>query len=188
MKFLDRLIQHNGAFIAKALRELASWIDKLVPGKAVLATPVMFSTTGGVRVMGEITVSTDDGPFSASVSYLDAKGNQTQPADTPTWESSDPNIASVEGSADGYSATINSVSAGEGSGGAATVVSVVAHDDDGEEIRSEGTVTVRPGDAVIGEITFTAPTETAPPAEPPVDEQSGPTKAPTGDEPQVNPL
>jgi hypothetical protein len=164
MKFIDRLIQHNGAFIAKALRELATWIEKLAPGPAVVATPVMFSM-GGVRAMGEITVTTDDGPFTASVAYLDAKNNPTSPADTPVWESSDPNIVSVEASADGLNATLNSVSSGDGSGGAAAVVSVVAHDDDGEEVRSEGTVTVRPGDAVIGEVTFQAPSEAAP-AEP----------------------
>ena len=37
-------------------------------------------------------------------------------------------------------------SAGEGSAalGAAAVISVVAHDDDGEEVRSEGTITVQP--------------------------------------------
>jgi hypothetical protein len=44
------------------------------------------------------------------------------------------------------------------------VISVVAHDNEGDEVRSEGTVTVQPDDVLIGEITFTAAAE--PPPEP----------------------
>src|SRR6185295_14131907 len=105
--------------------------------------------------------------------------------DTPVWSSADDSIASVEASADGLSATVTPLSSGDADGGTAVVISVVAHDAEGDEVRSEGTVTVRPGgEVLIGEITFLASVETTPP----VDETSGPTEPPTGDEPQVNPL
>jgi hypothetical protein len=171
VSFFDRLARHNGPFIAKALRALAQWLEHLFPGPAVVAVPVIFSLKG-VTAVGEITVTTDDSSVNASVSYLDAKGNQTSPADVPVWESSDPDVASVEGSADGMSAVVTPLSSGEGAGGAAAVISVVAHDDDDEEVRSEGTITVRPGDAVIGEITFQAPTEGGGGSETPPDEEA----------------
>jgi hypothetical protein len=161
MTWKHRWARFNAPFLAKSLRHLADQIDHLVPGTPVLAFPIVFSTGEGVFIMGEITVSTDDSSISASVTYLDSKGNSTQPADVPVWESSDPAVASVEASEDGMSATVSPLSSGDGSGGAAAIISVVAHDDDGEEVRSEGTVTVRPGDAVIGEVTFTPSGEEA---------------------------
>jgi uncharacterized protein YjdB len=113
--------------------------------------------------MGEITVNAGDPPVSATVAYKDAAGNPTEPFDVPEWESSDDSIATVEQTDDGMTATVTPVGSGDGAGGAAAVISVVAHDDDGEEVRAEGTITVRPGDIAIGEITFTAGAE-APPA------------------------
>jgi hypothetical protein len=94
------------------------------------------------------------------------------------------------------SATVTPLSSGDAAGGTAVVISVVAHDAEGDEVRSEGTVTVQPGEVLIGEITFSSGSEAAPPVvdntlptpEPPVDETSGTTEPPTGDEPQVNPL
>lgn len=189
------------------LHRLLVWLQTLLKPPAS-AGPLKATITfeqGGLQAMGEITVSDDSGPINATVAYEDAQGNPANPADTPTWASSDESVATVEAAGDGLSATVTvgsgTGSAGEGSAalGAAAVISVVAHDDDGEEVRSEGTITVQPsGDIVIGEIEFEV-TEGGPgdgglgeqlpggEGEPPT-EGEGPTQAPEGEEPQVNPL
>lgn len=173
------------------LRRLLAWLASLtkplpVPGKPLTATPVKF-TTGEGSSMGEITVKEGGPPFSATVSYVHKDtGEPATPADTPVWESADDAIATVESGADGMEATVTPLSSGDAAGGTAVVISVVAHDNEGDEVRSEGTVTVQPDDVLIGEITFAAAAEPTP--TPPIEEPSGPTQAPTGDEPQVNPL
>jgi hypothetical protein len=165
-------------------------------GTGLTATPVTF-TIGKESYVGEITVNEGDPAISATVSYVNADtGEPAQASDTPVWSSADDSIASVEASADGMSATVTPLSSGDAAGGTAVVISVVAHDAEGDEVRSEGTVTVQPGEVLIGEITFSSGSEAAPPVvdntlptpEPPVDETSGTTEPPTGDEPQVNPL
>jgi hypothetical protein len=83
-------------------------------------------------------------------------------------------------------ATVTPLSSGDAAGGTAVVISVVAHDNEGDEVRSEGTVTVQPDDVLIGEVTFAATAEPAP--TPPIVDPGNPSQAPTGDEPQVNPL
>lgn len=102
--------------------------------------------------MGEITIPDDSAPIGATVGYKDAKGVDTHPADVPVWSSSDDSVATVEASEDGLSATI--VPGTPAPEGSAVVISALAHDDDGEAVISSGTVTVQPGDAVLGEITF----------------------------------
>jgi|SRR4029077_8686103 hypothetical protein len=155
MNFKDRFLRLNAPFLTRFLRFLADQIEQLIPGTPIVATPVIF-TSEGITKMSEITVSSDLAELSASVTYLDSKGSPTVPADVPVWSSSDETVATVTAADDGMSATIVPLNPG-GAGGSAAVISVVAHDDDGEEVRSEGTVTVQPGDAVIGEVTFDAP-------------------------------
>ena len=153
--------------------------------------------------MGEITVSDDSGPVNATVAYEDAQGNPANPADTPTWSSSDESVATVEASSDGLSATVTVGSGGGGAGegsaalGAAAVISVVAHDDDGEEVRSRGDDhraalgrhrdrrdRVRGLRRRAAARSARAPAASAPTAR----RRRGPSQAPEGEEPQVNPL
>jgi hypothetical protein len=186
------------------LRRLLIWLATVLnaappdAGTGLTATPVTF-TIGKESYVGEITVNEGDPAISATVSYVNADtGEPAQASDTPVWSSADDSIASVEASADGMSATVTPLSSGDAEGGTAVVISVVAHDAEGDEVRSEGTVTVRPdpNEVLIGEITFATGSEAAPPVvdntlptpEPPVDETSGTTEPPSGDEPQVNPL
>lgn len=136
--------------LADILREIAFVLDRAFenPKYAI----VMFTSEKGVAV-GEITVNDDSGTLTASVAYVDAKGVGTLPADVPVWSSDKPNVADVVASEDGMSATVT-IGTPESPAGSAAVISVVAHDDDGEEIVAAGTVTVQPGDAVIGEVVF----------------------------------
>ncbi len=142
--------------LARVLHFIASEIENQLPKPSISAT-VTFTTNKGEMSMGEITVNEGDAPFSASVSYVNAKtGDPASASDTPVWSSADDSIASVESSADGLNATVTPVSSGDADGGTAVVISVVAHDAEGDEVRSEGTVTVRPdpNEVLIGEITF----------------------------------
>lgn len=145
-----QLLRVIAPHLAARLREIAAFLDHAFenPKHAL----VMFGSEGGI-IVGEITVQDDAGTLTASVAYLDAKGVATRPADVPVWSSDTPEVASVEAAEDGMSATVT-VGVPASPAGSAAVISVVAHDDDGEEIVSAGTVTVQPGDAVIGEVTF----------------------------------
>lgn len=143
--------------LARVLHFIAAEIEDLLPGQTISGS-VTFTTSEGEKGMGEITVNEGDPPISATVSYVSAStGEPAEASDTPVWSSADEVIASVEASEDGMSATVTPVSSGDADGGTAVVISVVAHDREGDEIRSEGTVTVRPGDEqLIGDITFAA--------------------------------
>lgn len=145
------------------LHRLLHWLAELLRPPERLTGTITFHTERVVQV-GEITVNEGDPPISASVSYINqATGDPAEASDTPVWASADDSIASVEASEDGLSATVTPVSSGEADGGTAVVISVVAHDKEGDEVRSEGTVTVRPGgEVLIGEITFSAGEEPAP--------------------------
>jgi hypothetical protein len=159
----------------KALARILHFIASEIDPRPSFTGTVYFTTSEGEKSMGEITVNEGDPTISATVSYVNkATGNPAEASDTPVWESSDSTIASVEASSDGLSATVTPVSSGDADGGTAVVISVVAHDAEGDEVRSEGTVTVRPNpdEVLIGEITFSA---------------GGPTQAPTGEGPQINP-
>jgi hypothetical protein len=165
--------------LARILHFIAQEIENQLP-KSSLKSTVTFTTSKGETSMGEITVTEGDAPLSATVSYVNADtGDPAEPSDTPVWSSADDSIASVEASGDGMSATVTPVSSGDADGGTAVVISVVAHDADGDEVRSEGTVTVRPGEVLIGEITFTSGSEGG--------DTSGGDES-SGDQPQVNPL
>lgn len=98
--------------------------------------------------MGEITVKDSDAPFGATVTFMDAKGAQTTPDDVPQWVSDNEDAATVEAADDGMSATVT-----PGLPGAA-VISVDSTDTDGTQLTSQGTVTVQPGEAVIGDVEF----------------------------------
>lgn len=164
--FFDRLITYNAHLFADVLRALADQLDAAAPGPPAVAFPVLFSD-GKELFMGSITVGDDSAPLAASVTFKDAKGYDTQPSGTPAWSSSDESVASVAASADGLTAEVT-----VGAPGAA-VIEVVEQDESGEEIVAQGTITVQPGDAEIGEVTFgqaglggtgtTEPVEEAPP-------------------------
>lgn len=154
----NRLFAFNAHLFADALRAFADQLDSAAPGPPVVAFPVLFSD-GEELVVGSITVADDSGPLSATVTFRDAKGYETQPSGTPQWSSTDRNVASIEASEDGLSATIT-----VGAPGAA-VIECSETDESGEEIVAQGTVTVQPGDAEIGDVNFGVPT--APGAEQP---------------------
>lgn len=99
--------------------------------------------------MGEITVTVDAAPLGASAKFLDAKGNETTPDEVPEWTSSDESVATVQASDDGMSAVVTVSSPG------ATVIEVsTVETNTNTEIVSQGTVTVQPGDTVIGDVSF----------------------------------
>jgi hypothetical protein len=129
------------------LRHLADEFDALYPGPPVLGFPVVFLK--GAPCMGAITVKDSDAPFSAAVTFVDAKGDATTPDDVPTWSTDNASAVGIVAAADGLSAEIT-----PGSPGAA-VVTVSTTDTDGNVVLSEGTVTVQPGEAVIGDVEFT---------------------------------
>jgi len=134
------------------LRALADEIDRLAPGPPKFGV-VFFKTKGGESSMSEITVKDDAANLTATFKLFDSEGNETTPDGTPTWSSSDDSVATPTASADGMSATIAVGAPG------VCVIHVSAfetHDGEGDptEIVAEGTVTVQPGDAVIGSVEF----------------------------------
>lgn len=145
--FWTKLATLNAPFLAATLRKLADEIEQLFPGSPKWTTEVIF-IKGGVYSMGAITVKDSDAPFGATVTFLDAKGAATNPDDVPQWSVDDPNVATVVASDDGLSATVT-----PGLPGAA-IVTVSSTDTDGSVVSSQGTVTVQPGEAVIGDVEF----------------------------------
>lgn len=167
LDLLNRLAEHNARLLAELLRSLADQLDAAVPGPPVVAFPILFSD-GEEFAVGSITVGDDAQPLTASVTFKDAKGYDTQPSGVPQWSSSDDSVASVEASADGLSATVT-----VGAPGAA-VIEVSETDESGEEITAQGTVTVQPGDAEIGDVSFSEGGGGAVTPEPPAEEQGEP--------------
>ena len=108
--------------------------------------------------MGSITVKDTDPDFSATVSFVDAKGDATtpDPGMVPAWSVDNTDAVSVTAAADGMSATLT-----PGNPGAA-VVTVTLQDADGTTVTSTGTVTVQSGEAVTGDVEFTAGSAPAP--------------------------
>lgn len=98
--------------------------------------------------MGEITVPDNAAPLNASVTFLDAEGHETTADTTPVWSSSDESVATCEAAEDGMSASIPIGAPG------AAIISVSATNDDGSTAEAQGTITVQPGDAVIGSVEF----------------------------------
>jgi hypothetical protein len=170
LTFWQRLVYNNAQFLAGQFRRWADQLDAAAPGPPVVAFPILFITGKEISV-GHITVRDSTAPIKASVTFKDAAGHDTAPEGLPTWTSSDEAVATVVASEDGLSAEVTAGSPG------AAVIEVKEVDNAGQEIVSQGTVTVQPGDAVIGEIHFEG--EDAPA----VPDQSLP-----GDQPEINPL
>jgi hypothetical protein len=151
--FFQRLIHNNARFLVREMRKLADQLEAAAPGKPVAAFPLVFysSPDGGPEV-SDIQVRDDSGPLTATVTFLDAKGNATSPGGTPEWSSSDENVATVESSEDGMTATVTIA----GSLGASqiTCVDPESQESSEDDVISVGTVSVIPGQAVVGDIEF----------------------------------
>lgn len=150
--FLDRLLAIKGSWLAGRLRGLASDLERLIPGPAAIG--VLLFTSKGPPRMAEITLNDDHADINATVTFLDSEGHETTPDQTPTWTSSDETVATVTVSDDGLSATIAI--------GAPGVTLIEARETETDEttggtfdIIAQGTITVQPGEAVIGSIEFT---------------------------------
>lgn len=142
----DLLRQH-----ARTLVLIARIVEThfVIPGSPVAAI-IIYLHQKGVFV-SEIAVSDDASPLTARVRLLDAKGNETTPDDTPQWSSSDEEVATVQASEDGLSATVTIV----GKVGATLIAVESLEGDTGDWIRAQGTVTVNASTtAVSGEVTF----------------------------------
>lgn len=152
--FFQRLMHNNAQFLIKEMRKLADQLEAAAPGKPVTAFPLVFysSPNGGPEV-SDIQVRDDAGPLTATVTFLDAKGNVTSAGGTPTWSSSDEGVATVDASEDGMTATVTVV----GALGASqiTCVDPESEGDTADDVISVGTVSVIPGQAVVGDIEFT---------------------------------
>lgn len=100
--------------------------------------------------MASIEVVDTAGSLNASVSFLDAHGHPTTADDVPAWASDNEAAASVAASEDGLSAVVSILAPG------AAIISVTTTNTDGSTASAQGTVTVMPGDAFIGEVSFEA--------------------------------
>jgi hypothetical protein len=148
MSFLSRLARWNAPFLVRVLRELADGIEAMYPGSPKYG--VMFFTTEGESFMAEMTVADDHAPLTASVTFLDAEGSPTTPDDAPQWSSSDEEVATVEATEDGLTATVTI-----GAPGAAVIAVQTTEANTGAIISAQGTLTVTAGDTASGEVTFT---------------------------------
>jgi hypothetical protein len=134
------------SFLGSELRRFADTLKAV--GPPVLAFPLLFNLKG-VLTVGQITVPDSSEPLTATVTFKDEKGYDTQPAGVPTWSSSDESVATVEASEDGLTATVTVGAPG------ATVIECRDTEADGDVV-SQGTVTVQPGAAAIGDVEFQA--------------------------------
>lgn len=143
-----RFARLNAPFLATVLREAAKQIELLEPGSPVFGTLAFHAPKGGF--VQNPTVPDTQQPFTGTLSWLDAKGNPTQPAaDEPlTLASDNEAVATVADNGDG-SITVSLA----GQLGAA-VVSASLHNEAGEDILVQGTITVIASDAESGSIDF----------------------------------
>jgi hypothetical protein len=147
----NRLLEQHARTWASSLRAIAEALDAAAPDPVARVGIVLFTTPEGVVTVADIEVRDDSPPRTAAVRFLNAKGNETPPDDVPTWTSSDEEVATVEASEDGTSATVTIV----GKTGATLIEVKSTEADTSEEIVSSGTVTVVPSStAVRGEVTF----------------------------------
>jgi hypothetical protein len=147
-----RFRQIHAKALSDWLRALAEEVDRLAPGTPVFAILLFDNSQGGLTV--DITMKDSDAPRHGRVRFLDAKGVETDSNTTPVWASADDAVVSAVADEDGYGGTVSpGTPAPEGS---ASVVSVTGTDDNGNNIVATATVTVTPGDAVLGEIDFDA--------------------------------
>lgn len=147
--FWSRLVFNNARFLAIELRKIAAQLESAAPGPPAVAL-ILFHHQGVIAV-SDIQVPDDSGPLTATAQYLDAKGNPTSPGAVPTWTSSDEEVATVEASDDGLTATVTIV----GALGASQITATdVESEGDEDDVISVGTVSVVPGKAVVGNIEF----------------------------------
>lgn len=151
MNFWHRLVQVNGPFLVRTFRSLADELERLAPGSAAVGI-ILLHTKGETR-MGAITVKDDHADLTATVTFMDAEGHETTPDMTPVWTSSDEAVCTVTAAEGGMSATISI-----GGPGVAVIDAreMETNDATGDtaEVIAQGTVTVQPGDAVIGSVEF----------------------------------
>jgi hypothetical protein len=143
---------------------LREWLESLTAGSPALAF-ILFKN-GGLK-LASTEISDEVRELTASVKFLDEHGHETTADDVPQWSSSDEDVASVTAAEDGLSADV--LIAGPG----VALISVSSTNDDGSIAQAQGTLTVTPGDAVIGDVTFeeaAAPSEPPPVEEPPAEE------------------
>lgn len=141
---------------AAELSRIADAIEQAVAGPAVFGLPIIFDLEG-VPYMSEVRVKDTQEPFGAHAKFVDSKGNETVPDTTPTWDSSNEDVATIETSDDGLTATVTVVGAtGEAVIGVETTET---HDGEGDPtvIRAVGTVIVEAGDTTTGSIEFDVP-------------------------------
>jgi hypothetical protein len=110
-----------------------------------------------VTPMSSTYTGTDsDATFTANVTFKDAAGAEVEPDDIPVWTTNNANVADIAStSPDGTSATI--APRGPGS---CTIVAT-STDKDGTVLRSEGSVILTAGEAVVSEIDFPSATPPA---------------------------
>ncbi len=142
-----RFLRTNAAFLEELLRRIADDLHALIPGSPKFGVLLFHSTEGAF--MASITVPDNSAALAAAVSFLDAEGQPTTADDVPVWTSSDESVAVVTASEDGLSASVEIGAPG------VALIDVTTTNDDGSTATAEGTITVQPGDAVIGEVTFT---------------------------------
>lgn len=117
--------------------------------------------------MASVEVKDDVAPGTGSVRFLDSEGYETAADDVPTWTSSDEAVATVTPSEDGLSAEV-----AIGGPGVALIEVTSVESNTGAEVKAQGTITVTPGDAVLGEVSFdfAAPAPTPEPTPEPAPE------------------
>lgn len=157
--FKERFLRLNAALLEEWLRSLAGKLHELIPGSPVVGF-ILFHNKG--VYMATIEVSADSLPLNATVKFLDSEGNETPADDVPRWLSSDEAVATLTVAADGLSA-----SAAIGGPGASQIEVRSTETNTGVEVVAAGTITVLPGDAVVGDVTFEVSTPV--PTEPPVE-------------------
>jgi hypothetical protein len=138
--FWRQLVEHNGPFVARLLRQLATQIELAAPGPPELLV-FIWRTEGGISLMPLNIKDTDPDP-TASITVLDADGNATTPDDVPAWTSSDESVATVSAAADGLSATITKT----GTTGATVIGVTSTRSSDGVVLSGGDTLTVEPSE------------------------------------------
>ena len=144
--FREQFLRANAVVLERWLRHTADKLHQLIPGSPVLGNLLFFNE--GTVLMASIEVLDTAGSLNASVAFLDAHGHPTTADDVPAWSSDNEAAVTVAASEDGLSAVATVVAPG------AAIISVTSTNTDGSTASAQGTVTVMPGDAVIGEVTF----------------------------------
>jgi hypothetical protein len=147
-RFWRQLVEHNGPFVARLLRQLAHQVELAAPGPPHLSF-VLWSQTEGVT-MSDISVLDTAGTLNGTVAFLDAEGNPTTADDVPVWSSSDETIASVAAAADGLSAVVTVL----GPVGATVIAVDSTRSSDQADVHAQATLTVTASEEVSGEVTL----------------------------------